>query len=135
MKCCSVQQFSSLCQSLSDLSKLFTRPTCQKCPVDQFSDRGRTSRARVQNIYHGGGPTKSRQGPPRGWPVEQKQMLGERLFPLNQNMHSSLTGKIDMLLESLQSLSAPSWLKPWQCCRLTSDYDQLIWCSKCLISH
>lgn len=135
MKCRSVQQFSWLCQSLPDLRRLFTMPTCQKCPVDQFSDRDRTSRARVQNIYHSGGTTKSRQGPPRSGPVKQKQMLGERLFPLNQNMHCSLAGKIDMLLESLQSLSASSWMKPWQCCRFTTDDELLIWCSKCLISH
>ena len=33
-------------------------------------------------------------------PAEQKQMLGERLFPLIRNMHSELAGKITgMLLE------------------------------------
>ncbi|CAK6436983.1 unnamed protein product [Pipistrellus nathusii] len=33
-------------------------------------------------------------------PQEQKQMLGERLFPLIQAMHPTLAGKItDMLLE------------------------------------
>ena len=33
-------------------------------------------------------------------PQEQKQMLGERLFPLIQQMHSELAGKITgMLLE------------------------------------
>ena len=33
-------------------------------------------------------------------PQEQKQMLGERLFPLIQNMHNELAGKITgMLLE------------------------------------
>jgi polyadenylate-binding protein len=33
-------------------------------------------------------------------PSEQKQMLGERLFPLIRNMHSELAGKITgMLLE------------------------------------
>ena len=33
-------------------------------------------------------------------PQEQKQMLGERLFPLIQSMHNELAGKITgMLLE------------------------------------
>ncbi|EGV94814.1 Polyadenylate-binding protein 1 [Cricetulus griseus] len=56
-------------------------------------------------------------------PQEQKQMLGERLFPLIQAMHSTLAGKITgMLLEidktqnyftclSLPSLSAQRLMK------------------------
>ncbi|XP_042581264.1 polyadenylate-binding protein 1A-like [Cyprinus carpio] len=50
-------------------------------------------------------------------PQEQKQMLGERLFPLIQNMHPSLAGKITgMLLEMdnselLHMLESPESLR------------------------
>lgn len=50
-------------------------------------------------------------------PQEQKQMLGERLFPLIQNMHPSLTGKITGMLleidnsELLHMLESPESLR------------------------
>uniref|UniRef100_A0A3B4BHJ1 PABC domain-containing protein n=1 Tax=Periophthalmus magnuspinnatus TaxID=409849 RepID=A0A3B4BHJ1_9GOBI len=50
-------------------------------------------------------------------PQEQKQMLGERLFPLIQNMHPSLAGKITGMLleidnsELLHMLESPESLR------------------------
>uniref|UniRef100_A0A8C2WGP7 Polyadenylate-binding protein n=1 Tax=Cyclopterus lumpus TaxID=8103 RepID=A0A8C2WGP7_CYCLU len=50
-------------------------------------------------------------------PQEQKQMLGERLFPLIQNMHPALTGKITGMLleidnsELLHMLESPESLR------------------------
>ncbi|XP_027013197.1 polyadenylate-binding protein 1b [Tachysurus fulvidraco] len=50
-------------------------------------------------------------------PQEQKQMLGERLFPLIQNMHSNLAGKITGMLleidnsELLHMLESPESLR------------------------
>ena len=50
-------------------------------------------------------------------PQEQKQMLGERLFPLIQQMHSELAGKITGMLleidnsELLHMLESPESLK------------------------
>ncbi|XP_054909763.1 polyadenylate-binding protein 1 isoform X1 [Poeciliopsis prolifica] len=50
-------------------------------------------------------------------PQEQKQMLGERLFPLIQNMHASLAGKITGMLleidnsELLHMLESPESLR------------------------
>merc|ERR1712121_56658 len=50
-------------------------------------------------------------------PQEQKQMLGERLFPLIQNMHPSLAGKITGMLleidnsEMLHMLESPESLR------------------------
>lgn len=50
-------------------------------------------------------------------PQEQKQMLGERLFPLIQTMHSNLAGKITGMLleidnsELLHMLESPESLR------------------------
>nr|XP_023669895.1 polyadenylate-binding protein 1-like [Paramormyrops kingsleyae] len=50
-------------------------------------------------------------------PQEQKQMLGERLFPLIQSMHPSLAGKITGMLleldnsELLHMLESPESLR------------------------
>jgi len=47
-------------------------------------------------------------------PQEQKQMLGERLFPLIQNMHPSPTGKITgMLLDQAKEAALKSTTHGW----------------------
>ncbi|KAG7470090.1 hypothetical protein MATL_G00135610 [Megalops atlanticus] len=58
-------------------------------------------------------------------PQEQKQMLGERLFPLIQNMHPSLAGKITGMLleidnsELLHMLESPESLRSKVCALLS----------------
>lgn len=64
-------------------------------------------------------------------------MLGERLFPLIQTMHSNLAGKITgMLLEidnsellhmlESPSLSAPRWMRLWRSFRLIMPRKKLL---------
>lgn len=64
-------------------------------------------------------------------PQEQKQMLGERLFPLIANMHSDLAGKITGMLleidnaELLHMLESHESLKAKVCTALLSNVSQL----------